>query len=79
MIALVDNRDSFTFNLVQALQGLGAEVRVSSGPQLVTGIARRVDASGTLWVDVEGVERAIRAGDVEIVRWADAMGGQKPK
>ena len=31
MIALVDNRDSFTFNLVQALQGLGAEVRVLDG------------------------------------------------
>lgn len=28
MITLVDNRDSFTYNLVQALQGLGAEVSV---------------------------------------------------
>lgn len=31
MIALVDNRDSFTFNLVQELQALGAEVRVLQG------------------------------------------------
>lgn len=31
MIALVDNRDSFTFNLVQALQRLGAEVAVLDG------------------------------------------------
>lgn len=31
MIALVDNRDSFTFNLVQALQRLGAEVAVIDG------------------------------------------------
>lgn len=31
MIALVDNRDSFTYNLVQALQRLGAEVRVLDG------------------------------------------------
>lgn len=28
MIALVDNRDSFTFNIAQELMGLGAEVRV---------------------------------------------------
>lgn len=31
MIALVDNRDSFTYNLVQALQALGAEVQVLDG------------------------------------------------
>ena len=31
MIALVDNRDSFTFNLVQELQGLGVEVRLVQG------------------------------------------------
>ena len=28
LLALIDNRDSFTYNLVQALAGLGAEVRV---------------------------------------------------
>lgn len=31
MIAVIDNRDSFTFNLVQELQALGAEVRVFRG------------------------------------------------
>ena len=31
MIALVDNRDSFTYNLVQALQGLGVGVSVLDG------------------------------------------------
>ena len=31
MIAVIDNRDSFTFNLVQELQALGAEVCVVRG------------------------------------------------
>lgn len=33
MIAVIDNRDSFTFNLVQELQALGAEVRVHRGTE----------------------------------------------
>ena len=33
MIAVIDNRDSFTFNLVQELQALGAEVRVYRGTE----------------------------------------------
>ena len=33
MIAVIDNRDSFTFNLVQELQALGAEVRVYRGAE----------------------------------------------
>ncbi len=33
MIAVIDNRDSFTFNLVQELLSLGAEVRVLKGAE----------------------------------------------
>jgi hypothetical protein len=36
----------------------------------VEGVATRVDEAGTLWVEVDGGERPVRAGDVEIVRWA---------
>lgn len=38
LLALIDNRDSFTFNLVQALAGLGAEVQVF--PARTTRLAR---------------------------------------
>lgn len=48
---------------------LGAHVRVSAGREVVQGRATRVDETGTLWVDVDGTEQPVRAGDVEIVRW----------
>ena len=35
MIALVDNRDSFTFNIAQELMALGAEVRVAGPPTML--------------------------------------------
>ena len=34
MILVVDNYDSFTFNLVQAIQSLGAEVDVHRNDEL---------------------------------------------
>jgi len=44
MILMIDNYDSFTFNLVQALQAAGAEVRVVRNDQItadeVAGLAR---------------------------------------
>ncbi len=48
---------------------LGAQVRVSVGRGVVEGVATRVDETGTLWVDVEGSEQPVRAGDVDVVRW----------
>ena len=74
MIALVDNRDSFTFNLVQALQGLGAEVRVFDGrtarPEEV------LDAAGVLVGPGPGTPD--RAGCSEGVFLAAAAGGDPP-
>ena len=37
MILMIDNYDSFTFNLVQALQAAGAEVRVVRNDQITAG------------------------------------------
>ena len=34
MILVIDNYDSFTFNLVQALQSLGAEVEVHRNDEI---------------------------------------------
>lgn len=42
MIALIDNYDSFTYNLVQALRGLGAQVRVFSHDAIDLAGLRRV-------------------------------------
>jgi anthranilate synthase/aminodeoxychorismate synthase-like glutamine amidotransferase len=44
MILLIDNYDSFTFNLYQAIAGLGAEVEVVRNDQVtVDDIERRID------------------------------------
>ena len=47
MILVLDNVDSFTFNLVQALQGLGAEVVCVRGDA--------IDAEGVLALDPDGI------------------------
>lgn len=75
MIALVDNRDSFTFNLVQELQALGAEVRVLEGRT-----ASAADALGAAGVLIgPGPGRPEGAGcSEEIVRRAAADPGAPP-
>jgi len=48
MILILDNRDSFTFNLAQALQGLGVEVRVERSTGLSAGDVSRLKPAGVL-------------------------------
>ncbi len=48
MILVVDNYDSFTFNLVHYLMELGAEVRVERNDALSAGEALRTNAAGFL-------------------------------
>ena len=48
MLLMIDNYDSFTYNLVQYLQALGAEVRVE-----------RNDALGELWPRESGTLHSI--------------------
>ncbi|MEM6672550.1 MAG: aminodeoxychorismate/anthranilate synthase component II [Planctomycetota bacterium] len=75
LITVVDNRDSFTFNLVQELQALGAEVRVRA--------ARSVDPEEALSCDGvligPGPGRPEHAGSSEaIVRRAASDQGAPP-
>ncbi len=44
-VLLIDNHDSFTFNLVQAFRGLGAEVLVRRNDELDLAGARRLEPS----------------------------------
>lgn len=48
MILVIDNYDSFTFNLVHYLMELGAEVRVERNDALTASQALRTDAAGFL-------------------------------
>lgn len=48
MILVIDNYDSFTFNLVHYLMELGAEVRVERNDALTAADALRTNASGFL-------------------------------
>jgi anthranilate synthase component 2 len=48
MILVIDNYDSFTFNLVHYLMELGAEVRVERNDALTAAEALRTNASGFL-------------------------------
>ena len=67
VIALVDNRDSFTFNLVQELQALGVDVRVLQGRTATAAEALR--ARGVLIGPGPGVPSAAGCCE-EIVRQA---------
>jgi anthranilate synthase component II len=48
MILVIDNYDSFTFNLVHYLMELGAEVRVERNDAITAAEALRTDAAGFL-------------------------------
>ncbi len=48
MILVIDNYDSFTFNLVHYLMELGAEVRVERNDALTAADALASDAKGIL-------------------------------
>ncbi len=48
MILILDNRDSFTFNLAQALQGLGAEVSVERSTHITARDVAELGPAGVL-------------------------------
>ena len=68
MILVVDNRDSFTFNLVQALQGLGASVEVRRAEQLTVDDVDALAPERILLGPGPGRPRTERDVNVEILR-----------
>ncbi|HYJ12906.1 MAG TPA: aminodeoxychorismate/anthranilate synthase component II [Thermomicrobiales bacterium] len=76
MIFLIDNYDSFTFNLYQALTGLGADVEVVRNDQIdVDGVLGRIDEIDGVVVS-PGPCTPNEAGiSVELIQ---RMAGQKP-
>ncbi len=75
MITLVDNRDSFTFNLAQELQALGVEVRVLQGATATADEA--LEACGVLIGPGPGVPSGAGCSE-EIVRRAATDSGAPP-
>ena len=74
MILLIDNYDSFTYNLVHALGSLGAEVKVFQNDRLTVDDAERLDPEAV--VVSPGPCTPAQAGiSVELVR---RMSGKKP-
>lgn len=72
MILILDNRDSFTFNLAQALQGLGAHVRVERSTELDAHDVAQISPAGVLVGPGPG--RPAGAGCSEAVIRAGARG-----
>ncbi len=48
MILLIDNYDSFTYNLVQALAGMGAEIRVERNDAITVAAALALQPAGII-------------------------------
>ena len=48
MILMIDNYDSFTFNLVQYLRGMGAEVLVKRNDEISVKDAQALGAAGVV-------------------------------
>lgn len=76
MIYLVDNYDSFTFNLYQALTGLGAEVEVVRNDQVEVGsVLDRLDEIDGVVISPGPCTPSEAGISVELIR---EMAGRKP-
>ena len=61
-LLLVDNYDSFTYNLVQAFLVIGADVRVYRNDAITTAEAEELEAFQQLWRTVAPEEEVDAAG-----------------
>ena len=65
-------RDALRREYVGALATLGRRVRVERSRDVVVGVARDVDTTGALVLDVDGALVVVSAGDVEHLRPAES-------
>ncbi len=63
-----EGRDNLRREYLAALATLGRRVRVERGPDVLEGVARDVDATGALVLDVDGARLTVSAGDVVHLR-----------
>ena len=76
MILVVDNYDSFTFNLVQAIQSLGAEVEVHRNDEISVDDVRALKPDAVVLSFAGGT--AIRLEGSEITCRVEDMGEPWP-
>jgi BirA family biotin operon repressor/biotin-[acetyl-CoA-carboxylase] ligase len=67
-LARDEGRDALRHEYVAALATLGRRVRVERSRDVVEGVARDVDATGALVLDVDGARITVSAGDVVHLR-----------
>lgn len=72
LLESVDGRTKLRAEYEKALATIGRRVRVERSADVLVGDARKVDGSGRLVVDVDGVEMVFSAGDVVHVRLHEA-------
>lgn len=73
MILLIDNYDSFTFNIVQALEGLGSEVRVVRNDQITVAEAEKLDPAALVVSPGPGMPRDAGVSTEMIIHFAERI------
>lgn len=73
MILLIDNYDSFTFNIVQALEGLGSEVRVVRNDQITVAEAEKLDPAALVVSPGPGMPRDAGVSTDMILHFAERI------
>ncbi|NCQ34512.1 aminodeoxychorismate/anthranilate synthase component II [bacterium] len=73
MILLIDNYDSFTFNIVQALEGLGSEVHVVRNDQITVAEAEKLDPAALVISPGPGMPRDAGVSTDMILHFAERI------
>ena len=73
MILLIDNYDPFTFNIVQALEGLGSEVHVVRNDQITVAEAEKLDPAALVISPGPGMPRDAGVSTDMILHFAERI------